>query len=128
MFKKMSLKFYLFFVFSVVMVLSVSIALTSIIGVITTRSSMQHLIENTLTAESAVKSCRISANIAARDLREMVITYDTEQYANLKNNVETNINTILEQIEVFKQSHGRKMAMPPPMRALFRNGSALPAR
>lgn len=108
MFKKMSLKFYLFFVFSVVMVLSVSIALTSIIGVITTRSSMQHLIENTLTAESAVKSCRISANIAARDLREMVITHDTEQYANLKNSVETNINTILEQIEVFKQSHGEE--------------------
>lgn len=106
MFKKMKLKPYLLTVFSIIIVLAAIITSIGTVGLLKTKDNMQVFIDKTLGAESAVKTCRIEANIAARDLREMVITDNPQDYAKLKERIGESIDTINEQISVFKQTHG----------------------
>ena len=73
MFRKLKLKQYLLAVFSIIIVLSTILTLASVTGILMLRGTMQNFLHDTLSAESAVKNCRISANVAARDLREMVL-------------------------------------------------------
>lgn len=108
MFKKMKLKPYLLTVFSVIIVLAALITSIGTIGLLKTKDNMQVFIDKTLGAESAVKTCRIEANIAARNLREMIISDNPQDYAELKNRIEVNIDTINEQISIFKQTHGEE--------------------
>lgn len=106
MFKKMKLKPYLLTVFSVIIVLAALITSIGAMGLLKTRDSMQVFIDKTLGAESAVKTCRIEANIAARNLREMVITDNPQDQAKLKEQIEKNIDSINKQVSIFKQTHG----------------------
>lgn len=69
---------------------------------------MNTLINEELAADSAVKTCRIKANIAARDLREMLITEDQTKRATMKANIEDSLNAIPEQISLFKKTHGEE--------------------
>lgn len=106
LFKKLKLRPYLFTVFSGVIVLAAIITLTGIIGLSRTKNSMQVFIDKTLGAELAVKTCRIEVNIAARNLREMIIIDNTQDHAKLKNRIDESVDTINEQISIFKQTHG----------------------
>lgn len=106
MFKLMKLKPYLLTVFSIIIILAAVITSIGTMGLLKTKDNMQVFIDKTLGAESAVKTCRIEVNIAARDLREMVITDDPQDYAKLNERIEISIETINEQISIFKQTHG----------------------
>ena len=108
MFKKLKLKQYLLAAFSIIIVLSIILTLASVTGTLMVRNTMQTFLNNTLGAESAVKNCRISVNVAARDLREMVLVEDQSSYNSLKENVSKNLGTITEQVEVFKEAHGEE--------------------
>ena len=121
MFEKMKLKPYLFTVFSVIIVLAAFITSMSIFGLLNTKSNMQEYIDNIIGADTAVKVCRINANIAARDLREMIITDNTQEYATLKSNINTSIETINEQIAIFKQTYGEEDGLAKKYEDAFEN-------
>lgn len=108
MFHKLKLRPYLLCVFLIVIAFSACIALASTIGILQTRNAMQSLINNTLSAETAVKNCRIYVNVAARDLREMLLVDSQSDYTSLKENIQTNLEQITEQVVVFKAAHGEE--------------------
>ena len=106
MFHKMKLKPYLLSAFCVMMLLAGIITALGIIGLINTSNNTDALVNQVLDAESAVKTCRIETNVAARDLREMLLTNDTTRIAELKENINSSMESITEQIAVFKKAHG----------------------
>ena len=106
MFHKMKLKPYLLSAFCVMILLAGIITALGIIGLINTSNNTDALVNQVLDAESAVKTCRIETNVAARDLREMLLTNDTARIAELKENINSSMESITEQIAVFKKAHG----------------------
>lgn len=108
MFKKLKLKPYLLLVFACVILLAAMITALSAAGLLEIRKNMQDYIDNTLGAEAAVKTCRIEANVAARDLREMVITDNVDDYSKFIDQIYESQKTIKEQIALFKAAHGEE--------------------
>ena len=108
MFKKMKLKKYLLTVFSVIILLSAIMTTVSTVGFLKTKGSMNVFIDDVLGAETAVSTCRIEANIAARELREMVITEDPQRRKELKNRIDEAIKNIHEAIRTFKATYGEE--------------------
>lgn len=53
-------------------------------------------------ADTAVKVCRIDINIAARNIREMVLNDDTASYAGYKTEVETRLTEVGTELEALK--------------------------
>ena len=89
MFNKLKLKSYLISMFTAIILMSAVITAVGTFGLIQLRSNMNALVDEELAADSAVKMCRIYANIAARDLREMLITDSAEEEKTLKDNIES---------------------------------------
>ncbi len=108
MFQKVKLKTYLLMVFITMICLSAITAGVGIFGLMNVEGEMDDFINRTLTADTAVKNCRIEVNIAARVLREMLITDNTADYASMKEQINDNLEAINEQIVVFKNSHGEQ--------------------
>lgn len=106
MFHKMKLKPYLLSAFGVMILLAGIITALGIIGLVSVSKNTDALVNQVLSAEDAVKTCRIQANIAARDLREMLLTDDTAKIADLKEEINSSLDSITEQIAVFKKAHG----------------------
>ncbi len=106
MFHKMKLKPYLLSAFGVMILLAGIITALGIIGLVSVSKNTDALVNQVLNAENAVKTCRIQANIAARDLREMLLTDDTAKIADLKEEINSSLDSITEQIAVFKKTHG----------------------
>lgn len=106
MFHKMKLKPYLLSAFGVMILLAGIITALGIIGLVSVSKNTDVLVNQVLNAENAVKTCRIQANIAARDLREMLLTDDTAKIADLKEEINSSLDSITEQIAVFKKAHG----------------------
>ena len=118
MFHKMKLKPYLLSAFCVMILLAGIITALGIIGLINTSNNTDALVNQVLNAESAVKTCRIETNVAARDLREMLLTNDTARIAELKENINSSMESITEQIAVFKKPTAHPMAWPISMMPL----------
>lgn len=108
MFNKVKLKKYLIGMFAAIILMSAVITAAGAFGLLQLKSGMDTLINEELAADSAVKMCRIKANIAARDLREMLITEDQTKRATMKANIEDSLNAIPEQIALFKKTHGEE--------------------
>ena len=106
MFQRLKLRSYLFLVFITMICLSAITAGVGIFGLLNTKNQMDNLINKTLTADTAVKNCRIEVNVAARILREMLITDNTSEYPSMKEQIQGNLDNINQQIVIFKQSHG----------------------
>lgn len=106
MFEKLKLKPYLLGIFSIIIVLSGILALTSITGLLNANKNTNLLVSEILAADTAVKNCRINVNIAARDLREMMLTPPNTDDQKFKDSIADCIATIEEQVEVFKETHG----------------------
>lgn len=108
MFNKLKLKSYLISMFTAIILMSAVITAVGTFGLIQLRSNMNALVDEELAADSAVKMCRIYANVAARDLREMLITDSAEEEKTLKDNIESSLSEIEGQIEIFKKAHGEE--------------------
>ena len=121
MLNKMRLKPYLLMVFSALIVLAGIIALVGIIGLQSTQNNTENLIHQVLDANSAVKDCRIATNVAARDLREMVLSEDPQQISQFESNINDNIQTIEEQVQVFKDAHGTEDGLAQRYETAFQN-------
>ena len=121
MLNKMRLKPYLLMVFSALIVLAGIIALVGIIGLQSTQNNTEKLIHQVLDANSAVKDCRIATNVAARDLREMILSEDPQQISQFESNINDNIQTIEEQVQVFKDAHGTEDGLAQRYETAFQN-------
>lgn len=106
MFEKLKLKPYLLGIFSIIIVLSGILALTNITGLLNANKNTNFLVSEILAADTAVKNCRINVNIAARDLREMMLTPPNTDNQKFKDSIADCIATIEDQVEVFKETHG----------------------
>ena len=121
MFHKMKLKPYLLTIFSVLIVLAGIIALAGILGLQNTKQNTDLLVNEVLAADSAVKNCRIAANTAGRNLREMVLAEDPREIAAFESIINENIQIIEEQIQVFKNAHGTEDGLAQQYETAFQN-------
>lgn len=121
MFDKMKLKPYLLTVFSALIVLAGIIALAGILGLQNTKRNTDLLVNEVLDASSAVKECRIAANTAGRSLREMVLAEAPQEIAAFESSINDNIQTIEEQIQIFKGTHGTQDGLAQRYETAFQN-------
>lgn len=106
MFKKMKLKRYLLIIFSAIISLTALISALSIAALIDINHNSKEYTDSVLAAENAVKTCRIEANVAARDVREMALIDNPAEYGKFSERIYKAQDTIREQIEIFKAAHG----------------------
>ncbi len=121
MFRKLKLKKYLLGVFALLLVLTGIITAVGIVGLLYTNKSADVLVNEVLAADTAVKTCRIEVNVAARDLREMLLTDDAARRAELEENIQDSLNNITEQIAVFKETYGEEDGMAQKYETAFNN-------
>lgn len=108
MFRRVKLKRYLLGAFALLLVLTGIITACELIGLINTEQRADILIEQVSKADSATKICRIEVNVAARNLREMILTEDVAKRSQMESRIYESLSTIKEQIEIFKQTHGEE--------------------
>lgn len=120
MFKKMKLKRYLLIVFSSIIALAALLTVLGIVGFINIRNNTQDYTKHVLGAESAVKTCRIEANVAARELREMALTENRADYPRFTERIYEAQKTIKEQIEIFKSTHKEDDGLAQKYEAAFK--------
>lgn len=108
MFKNVKLKSYLLTVFSMIIALTALITSVGIAGLVSAYKNMEKLSEEIFAAELAVKNCRIEANVAAKNVREMALASSTANYSGYEERVDESIRSIHEQIAVFKATYGEE--------------------
>lgn len=108
MFKNVKLKSYLLTVFSMIIALTALITSVGIAGLVSAYKNMEKLSEEIFAAELAVKNCRIEANVAAKNVREMALASSTGNYSGYEERVDESIRSIHEQIAVFKATYGEE--------------------
>ena len=121
MFDKLKLKPYLLTIFSILIVLAGIIAISGILGLQHTKRNTDRMVNQILAANSAVKECRIAANTAGRNLREMVLAEDPYEIAAFESSINDNIQMIEEQIQVFQNVHGVEDGLAQRYEAAFQD-------
>lgn len=88
----------------------VMIAIISVITIVASfctasiRFSLKEYEDKDFIAEKAVMQCRIDFNIAARNIREMVLNKDESSYDTYEEKVNSSIQSVYENIEIIKAS------------------------
>lgn len=121
MFNKIKLKPYLLTIFSILIALAGIIALTGILGLQNTKRNTDVLVNEVLNAGSAVKDCRIAANTAGRNLREMVLAENPQEIPAFESSINNNLQIIEEQVQIFKDTHGTQDGLAQRYEAAFQN-------
>ena len=101
MFEKMKLKSYLLAVFSAIIFLGGILTAVSVFGMGKIESSTNKLLDNIIAADTAIKDCRTNVNVAARDLREMMLTEERASEENLKSEINASLAAARERIAQF---------------------------
>ena len=107
MFKKldgMKIKKKLNFGYAVVIGFMILSGIFSMIGLGTLYGNLNHYVNGSQRADTAVKVCRINTNVAARNIREMVLNDDTASYAGYKTEVEERLNEVETELEALKNT------------------------
>lgn len=105
MFKKldsMKMKQKINFGYRVVIGFMIISGIISILGLGLLFGSLNSYVNGSQRADTAVKVCRIDINIAARNIREMVLNDDTASYAKYKTEVETRLSEVGTELEALK--------------------------
>lgn len=100
--KKQKLKTRLTFGYLMMIVLMVLLAVASIAGMSILYGTVVDFVNGSNTADTAVKICRIDVNIAARNVREMVLNDDISAYEGYKTRVEECAAEIDEELAKLK--------------------------
>lgn len=98
MLKKLKIRSKLLVSFGVVLLLTIIISIFSIMQLQKANDNLKDFIDGVVAADDAVKVCRINAFMAAKDVRDMVITGSTD--AQTKQDIEGNMSTIRENIQI----------------------------
>lgn len=105
MFKNFKIRYRLALSYAVIVLLAVVIALLALGGLKSANTELNSFVEHPFTADKAIKMCRIEVNVAARNIREMLIDPDTSNYPSYKAAVEENVSAIHKNIELFGKSY-----------------------
>lgn len=100
----MKLKEKLNFGYIVVIAFMVISGILSVIALGILYANLNGYVNGSQKADTAVKVCRIDTNIAARNIREMVLSDDPSSYATYRQNVESYIEEIGEMLEVLEST------------------------
>lgn len=100
--KGMKMKQRLNFGYRVVIVLMIISGILSMIGLGTLYANLNEYVNGSQRADTAVKICRINVNVAARNIREMVLNDDKSTYDTYKQTVESNLNEIGTELEAME--------------------------
>lgn len=119
MFEKVKLKTYLLAVFSAIIVLGGILTAVSVFGMGEIESNTNKLLDNIIAADTAIKDCRIHVNVAARDLREMMLAEDRALEENLKSEINASLAAAREKITQFKSTHGERDGLAAEYEAAF---------
>ena len=119
MFEKVKLKTYLLAVFSAIIVLGGILTAVSVFGMGEIESNTNKLLDNIIAADTAIKDCRIHVNVAARDLREMMLAEDRASEENLKSEINASLAAAREKITQFKSTHGERDGLAAEYEAAF---------
>ena len=76
----------------------------SILGLSISYGNLSSYINGAQAADTAVKVCRISVNIAARNIREMALNGDISSYANYRSKVDEQMEEVGAQLTALKES------------------------
>ncbi|MCD7836672.1 MAG: methyl-accepting chemotaxis protein [Lachnospiraceae bacterium] len=98
----MKMKQRLNFGYWTVIILMIISGILSMIGLGTLYFSLNDYVNGSQRADTAVKMCRIYTNVAARNIREMVLEEDESTYAAYRQTVEENIEAIGTELEAME--------------------------
>lgn len=84
-----------------IMILS---GLFSVLGTTMAYRNMSNYVNKSQRADTAVKTCRININIAARNIREMALNEDTSTYEDYKTAVEEKLGVVDTELKALKQT------------------------
>lgn len=104
MLQKLDIKQRLLVSFGIIIILTLSISLTAIVGLNLTRHKLNKFIEGSFVADISIKMTRIQINIAAGALRDLYITEDISRYPEYKEIIETNLKSVEENIKDLKEN------------------------
>ena len=119
MFEKMKLKSYLLAVFSAIIFLGGILTAVSVFGMGKIESSTNKLLDNIIAADTAMEDSRIYVNVAARDLREMMLTEERASEENLKSEINASLAAAREKITQFKSVRGERDGLAAEYEAAF---------
>jgi len=100
----MKLKQKIEFGYTVVIGMMVLSGILSIICLTVLHGRFNSYVNEAQKADTAVKTCRVDVNIAARNIREMVINDDTSTYSGYRTEVEERLTEVGEQLQVIKET------------------------
>lgn len=76
----------------------------SIVGTVVAYGNLNSYANKAQRADTAVKNCRININIAARNIREMLLTDDKSTYNTYRTTVEEKLTEVGTELEVLKKT------------------------
>lgn len=91
--------------YGIVLFFVLFITVLAILGLRSANTGLEDFIEHPLTADNAIKMCRVQTNEAARTIRDMVIDGDPSKYADYRAQVEEDIVLVQDNIAVLKASY-----------------------
>ena len=103
--QKMNLKGKIMYGYSIVIRLMILSGILSIIGMFSLRTSFNQYINGAQKADTAVKTSIIEINVAARNIREMLLNTDSSTYADYKKTVEDNLTDAGNQLKILKSTN-----------------------
>ncbi|MBO5209081.1 MAG: methyl-accepting chemotaxis protein [Lachnospiraceae bacterium] len=86
----------------IVIILMIISGVLSMIGLGTSYANLMSYINGSQRADTAVKICKVDINIAARNIREMVLNEDTSSYSDYKAVVDANMEEVGVELETLK--------------------------
>ncbi len=101
MLKKLKIRNKLFVSFGIILILTVIIAIVSIVGLKKSNTDLEEFMSGAVAVDDAVENNRIMTNIAAKYLRDMVIS--DQNYEANKEKVVSNIASIKENFETIEK-------------------------
>ncbi len=92
------------YTYTIVIRLMIFSGFLSILGLSISYGNLSSYINGAQAADTAVKVCRISVNIAARNIREMALNGDVSSYANYRSEVDEQMEEVGAQLTALKES------------------------
>ncbi|MDD2973336.1 MAG: HAMP domain-containing methyl-accepting chemotaxis protein [Lachnospiraceae bacterium] len=85
--------------------LSIALVLIAVSSLFTNFQNFQKVVKGINVAEIAIKDCRIEANVAGRNIREMVLNTDSSTYADYEATIKQNEEAMLANMELIRSNY-----------------------
>lgn len=102
--RELKIKSRLFLGFSTILVCMILIIATAIGSLINSKNNLNDFLENSFTAEIAIKDSRIETNNAARLIREMTINTNKNEYETYVDKIKESESSLLKNISIIKET------------------------